>query len=284
MSDRVAWIGVGNLGGPMVQRLIDAGSRPLLFDVNPKALERFAEVADIAPSLEAVAAADIIVSTLPNDAVLTSVAESLAGSMADGAVYCDMSTVSPQASAEAAALLAGKAYLRAPVSGSVPHAQQGILTVLASGSEAAYARCMPIFQCFAKTFFHVGEGEEARFLKLVINNLVGSTAALMAESLALAGKAGLDPATTLDVLATSAVASPLLKYKVEPLKARDFTPTFTTLMMIKDMGLFAEAAEHLGTPAPLAAVTLRLLAQHAAEDGGEEDFFGLVKLLERQAD
>lgn len=283
MSERIAWIGVGNLGGPMVQRLIDAGLRPLLFDVNAEALEVYAAGADLAPSLQATAQADIVFSTLPNDQVLTKVAGQLAGTLPESTVFCDMSTVSPQASAGVAELLAGKAYLRAPVSGSVTHAQQGILTVLASGPEAAYARCSPIFQCFAKTCFHVGAEEEARYLKLVINNLVGSSAALLAESLALAGKAGLDPATTLDVLATSVVASPLLKYKVEPLKARDFTPTFTTDMMIKDMSLVTQAAEQLGTPAPVAAVTLDLLKQHSAEGGADEDFFGLVKLLERKS-
>ncbi len=282
MSQRIAWIGVGNLGGPMVQRLIDAGLRPLLFDANRQALEAFAEAADLAYSLDAIAEADIVFSTLPNDEVLTSVAGELAKVIADGAVFCDMSTVSPQASAEVAEIMVGKAYLRAPVSGSVSHARQGILTVLASGPEAAYTQSLSIFQCFAKTCFHVGAEEEARYLKLVINNLVGSTAALVAESLALAGKAGLDPATTLDVLATSAVASPLLKYKVEPLKARDFTPSFTTDMMIKDMSLVTQAAEGLGSPVPLAAITLALLKQHSEEGGADEDFFGLVKLLERQ--
>ncbi len=283
MSPWVAWIGVGNLGAPMLRRVIAAGHRPLVFDVDPKALEPFAETVDPAPSLAVAATADVIVSTLPRDSILVAVGEEIAAAMSSEAVFCDMSTVSPEASAQVAEMMGDRSYLRAPVSGSVSHAEKGILTVLASGPEAAFDRCRSFFECFASRSFYVGQGEEARYLKLVVNNLVGSTAALMAESLALASKAGLDPATTLEVLANSAVASPLVKYKVEPLKARDFTPTFTTEMMIKDMGLFADAAEALGTPAPMAAVTLDLLRQHAMSGGAEEDFFGLVKLLERQS-
>ncbi|GAB5467519.1 MAG: NAD(P)-dependent oxidoreductase [Rhodospirillales bacterium] len=280
---RLAWLGVGSLGRPMAGRLIAAGIRPILFDVRPETLQELGERAELAGSVaEAAAAADLIFSTLPNDAILTSVGATVLEAMPDDAVYCDMSTVSPEASAAVAALAGEKAYLRAPVSGSVSHAEQGILTILASGPEAAYRRCLPIFEELSQQRFLVGPAEEARYLKLVINNLVGSTAALLAESLALAETAGLDRATTLDVLSASAVGSPLVKYKADALKARDFSPTFTTDMMIKDMGLFTEAARRQDTAAPLANRTLSLLREHSAAGCGDEDFFGIVKLLARK--
>jgi 3-hydroxyisobutyrate dehydrogenase len=129
----------------------------------------------------------------------------------------------------------------------------------------------------------VGHGEEARYMKLLINNMVGSLAAMLAESLAMGTKAGLDWTTILDVVSASAIASPLLKYKAELLKKRDFSPAFTTDLMIKDMVLFEDAARALGCPAPLAGETLVLLKDYAAAGGGDEDYYGLVKLFEERA-
>jgi len=285
-DSRIAWIGVGNLATPIVTRLIAAGIRPLLYDIRADATAPFAGKASLAASLdEAVAGADLIFSTIPSHDALHAVASAVAASGKPGALWCDMSTVSPQASEDAAALLEGKdiAYLRAPVSGSVGQAEQGVLTVIASGPEDAYHRCLPTFEHFSTQRFHVGEGEEARYMKLLINNMVGSLAAMLAESLAMGSKAGLDWSTMLDVVSASAIASPLLKYKAELLKKRDFTPAFTTDLMIKDMVLFEEAARALGCPTPLAGETLVLLKDYAAAGGGDEDYYGLVKLFEERA-
>lgn len=282
----VAWIGVGNLASPIVNRLIDAGIRPLLHDVRADALIPFSGRADIADTIgDAVAQADLVFSTIPDDRALTSVASSVAGALRPHGIYCDMSTVSPEASAAVAALFAekGHAYLRAPVSGTVGHAREGVLTIIASGPGAAYARCLPVFEHFAARCFHVGPAEEARTLKLLINNLVGSTVALLAESLALGSKAGIDWTTMLDVISASAIASPLLKLKADALKTRDFTAAFTTDLMIKDIGLFAAAAAELGCPVPLAEQTLALLREHADAGGGSEDYVGLVKLFETKS-
>ncbi len=265
-----------------MRRLIGGGLRPLLFDTDGRALEGFGPEADVAQSLEEVAAAEVIFSTLPDDAALRQAGGRVLAAMAPDAVYCDMSTVSPEASAEVAELAAGKAYLRAPISGTVPHAEEGSLTVLASGPKPAYRRCLPLFRHFAAACFHLGPAEEARYLKLVINNLAGSLAALVAESLALADKVGLDRAATLEVLSASAVSSPILRAKLDLLRNRDYPPDFTTLMMAKDMTLFTEAAARQGTPAPLAAVTLELLRRHAETGGGQEDYYSLARLFERE--
>jgi len=285
-NDTIAWIGVGNLASPIVTRLIDAGMRPLLYDVRADAMTPFAGRAAIAHSIEdAAALADIVFSTIPDDPALISVASAVSETARPDAVFCDMSTVSPEASAGVAALFAekGPAYLRAPVSGTVGHAREGVLTIIASGPGAAHARCLPVFEHFAARCFHVGAAEEARTLKLLINNLVGSTVALLAESLALGSKAGIDWTTMLDVISASAIASPLLKLKADALKTRDFTAAFTTDLMIKDIGLFAAAATELGCPAPLAEQTLALLREHADAGGGSEDYVGLVRLFETKA-
>lgn len=283
---RIAWIGIGNLGSPMVARLIAAGIRPVLYDVRPEALTPFAGQTDFAETVAATAAnADLVFSTIPSDTILTAVAAEVAAALPRGAIYCDMSTVSPRASAEVAILFerAERSYLRAGVSGTVVHAENGVLTMIASGPEQAYVRCLPVFDHFAARCFHAGAAEEARTLKLLINNLVGSTIAVLAESLATGSKAGLDWATMLEVVGASAIASPLLNAKVDALKNRDFTPAFTTDLMIKDISLFTQTAGDLGCQTPMAKQTLTLLAELAEAGGGAEDYLGLVKLLEAKA-
>ncbi len=288
-SPSIAWIGVGKLGHPMAMRVADAGFPLTVFDTLTDNTAPFHGKATVAASqVQALAGAELAISTIPNDAVLTAVALGADGVIATlprGAVFVDMSTVSPEASAAVAAEAdqAGVAYLRAPVSGSVAHAEQGILTVLCSGDRSAYDRCLPIFDAFSAHSYHVGVGEEARYLKLVINNLVGSTAALLAESLALGRKGGLDWQVMLDVIANSAVASPLVKYKVGPLGKRDFTPAFTTAQMIKDIGLVVDTAEATGCSTPLATETLALLREQAEAGMAEEDFSATVKLMEARA-
>lgn len=276
----LAWIGVGNLATPIVRRLIAAGHQPVLHDIRPiEGLD-----ATVAGSLEeAVGGADLVFSTLPSEAAFESVAAVVLGAMPSGAVYCDLSTVSPAASARVAALAGERAYVRAPVSGSVGHAEAGTLTVIASGPEAAYRRLLPVLERFSASRYHVGEGEEARVLKLMINNLLGGTAALLGESLALGEKAGLDWAMMLDVIGDSAAASPLLKFKVDPMKARDFNPAFTTNLMVKDLTLLIDTAEAAGSDVPMARRAVELLAEHAAAGYGEEDYFGLVQSSEAKA-
>ena len=282
----ISWIGVGNLATPIVARLIDAGLTPLLYDIRPEATAPFAGRAGIAASLEeAVAGADMVFSTIPSHAALHAVAAAVAGHARPGAVWCDMSTVSPLESQDAAALVEDKgiAHLRAPVSGSVGQAEQGVLTVIASGPDDAYRSCLPVFEHFSVERFHVGEREEARTMKLLINNMVGSLSTMLAESLTMGTKAGLDWRVMLDVIGASTIASPLLKYKAGLMKDRDFRPAFTTELMIKDMALFTEAAHALGAPTPIAEATLALLKDFADAGGAEEDYYGVVKLLEARA-
>ncbi len=287
--ERVAWCGVGTLGKPMVRRLIDAGMRPVLYDPRPEATADFAGVADIAGSAAAAAAgAGLIFSTIPDDAALEALALGPGGVIAalgDGAVYCDMSTVSPMSSARVAAAAddAGKTYLRAAISGSVTLAEAGKLTILASGPEEAYRRCSPVFEKFAVKLFHAGAGEEARILKLLINNIAAASAAAMAEALAFGRKGGVDYDIMLDVIAASVAASPLIQYKIDPLRRRDFTPAFTTRLMIKDMRILTAAARDLGCDLPVGAASLAMFEDADRAGLGGEDFFSGVKMMEQRA-
>lgn len=276
---KIAWIGVGKLGHPMAGHA-GAAHDLTVFDTVEANAAAFPSRAQSVT--DAVRDAAVVFSTIPNDAVLRAVAAEARPAMASDAVFVDMSTVSPGASEEVAAMEGGP-YLRAPVSGSVSHAEKGILTTLCSGPREAFERVRPIFESFSTNVYHVGEAEEARYLKLVINNMVGATSALLAESLTLGRKGGLDWKTMLDVINDSAVASPLVKYKVGPLTERDFAPAFTTTQMIKDVSLVVDAAQAVGTQTPLAEKTLAMMRETAEAGMGEEDFVATVKLLEGRA-
>ena len=132
-------------------------------------------------------------------------------------------------------------------------AEAGQLTVLASGPRAAYEACLPLYAAFSKMQYHVGMGEESRYLKIVLNAMVGATSALLAEALTVGLKGGLDLAAMLEVINNSAVASPLIGYKTKMLCSGDFTPAFPVTGMMKDFDIALEIgrAEHI--PLPLTA-------------------------------
>ena len=119
---------------------------------------------------------------------------------------------------------AGILYVRAPLSGSTALAEKAALTVLASGDADAWTTVLPYIERMASRHFYLGPGEEARYMKLVLNTLVGATSAVLSEALALGESGDLDRARMMEVICESAVASPLLAYKREALVANDFSP------------------------------------------------------------
>lgn len=287
MSEKnVAWMGLGLIGLPMAARLAAAGWTVRGFDVNPARAElaRARGIAPAADAAEALAGAGLVFSSLPSEAALLGLAAPLARLRA-GTVLVETSTVGPRASAQLAAALrpGGVEYLRAPVSGSTALAEAGTLTTFVSGPRGAFERAQAAMRAYSRAQLWLGEGEEARYAKLAVNLMVAVSAGMVAEGLALGRKGGLDWNALLDLVAESAVASPLLKYKLEPLRRRDFTPAFTSAMMVKDMELVVGAAEEAGVPAPLARHLLETYRAMAREPYAGEDFFSIVKRVERAA-
>jgi 3-hydroxyisobutyrate dehydrogenase-like beta-hydroxyacid dehydrogenase len=131
--------------------------------------------------------------------------------------------------------------------------------------------------------FHVGTGCQARVLKLAINLMVGMTAAMVGEALALSQAYGLDRSKVLEVMGASAVASPLIGYKLEMLRTRDYAPAFEARMMAKDFDLVLDAAHDATTPMPLAAQVREGWSALIAAGDGDEDFFKYAELAARAA-
>ena len=290
VTTRVGFIGLGRMGLPMSGRLLAAGLPLTVYNRSPdKArplVERGAVLADSPADLAA--RSDLVISMVIDDAALEEVALGERGVLVGARpklLYVDMSTVSPAGSARVAAACerAGVDYLRAPVTGSTALAEAGTLGILASGPRDRYEEALEIFRVLGQQFFYLGPGEEARVMKLVLNMVVGVTMASLAEALVVGEKAGLDWRQMLEVFSNSAAASPLVKYKADPLARRDFTPASTTRTLMKDFDLALTMARRLEVGAPISALVSQLWQATAACGWGESDFASVLLLLERTA-
>jgi 3-hydroxyisobutyrate dehydrogenase-like beta-hydroxyacid dehydrogenase len=286
----LGWIGLGKMGNPMSTHLLKAGYKLAVYDIVPAAMSALAEQgATTANSpIEVADQADIIISMIPDDPALEAVSTGPQGifqSARPGLIYIDMSTVSPATSARIAkaAQKTGIQYLRAPVSGSTESAATATLTILVSGPEDAYDQCRRIFKKLGQKVFHVGPGDQARYLKLLINTMVGITSAMTAEALTFGKRGGLDWDQMIDMINSSVVASPLIGFKVQLLKERRFAPMFTATQMAKDFDLALDTGRNMDIPMPLTALTRQLYGAMKATGKGERDYFGLVALMEEMA-
>lgn len=280
-------IGVGKMGLPMARHLAAAGHSVTVSDPS---LERCqlarAHGLEVSTSpAAALAAAEVVLSSLPNDAALLAVAAQVAAHAHVGAIYVDTSTVSLQASAEAAQALAAKGvlYLRCTVSGNNKMAEAAQLTVMASGPRAAYTTVLPLLRTLGPNQFYLGEAEQARLMKLVVNLMIAQTSAMLAEALTLGRKGGLAWRDMWQVLTASAVASPIVKAKAVQLSERDFRPTFTVEQMIKDLDLILNAGETHDVPLMQTAMTHQLMCAAVVQGDALDDYAAIIKVVERGA-
>ena len=276
-------IGLGHMGKAMAERLLDAGFPLLVYNrtaakAGPLA-ERGATV--LSSAAELAGQADVVVTSLADDDALEAVAGEVVGAARPGTVLVDVSTVSPAASARVAAQAAAASveYLRAPVSGNPSVVRAGNLTFIVSGDAAALERAAPVIRAIGPTVHHIGTGEEARVVKLAINLMIAGIAELMSEALVLGEAAGVSRADLLEVMGSSAAGAPFVKYKTEPLLRDDFSATFTTALMEKDIDLVLEAADDNAVDLPLAR-ELKGLLRAASEAGyADDDFIALFLSL-----
>ena len=216
---RIGWIGLGKMGLPICERLVAQGFEVATLTRNPEGRERAtrANLQSESKISGVVSSADLVVSAVSNDAALLDIvfqAGGLKETLDVSQIFVEISTFSPSASRRVAEAMSaiGVGDIRSPVSGSTALAAQGALTAVISGPAGALANLKDFYAAFTRKTFVVGDGEEARYLKLVLNSLVGGTSAL-AEALAIGRKGGLGTAAMMDVICESAVASPLLQYK-----------------------------------------------------------------------
>ena len=287
---QIGWIGAGRMGVPMAGFLLQAGYPLRVYSRTAASRQKL--VARGAAEAQSVAdcarGADIVFASVSDDASLRDIALGPGGVLASlqpGAVFAETSTVSAEVSEQVAqeAERRGIAYLRMPISGNAAQALKGDLTVFVSGPQEAWDRVKPVCERFSRAQIYLGAGEQARVMKLVVNALVYAFAQAMAEALTLGRKAGLDWNAMLDALAQSALASPWLKVKAELMKRRDFTPTMTAPLVLKDIDLMLACARSQQVAMPLTALTRQLMQMLVGEGLGDEDYMAAIKLAEKQA-
>ena len=162
-------------------------------------------------------------------------------------------------------------------------AEAASLVILCSGPTTTYEHCLSLLELLGSKVFYIGEDEQARYLKLCINTMVGISSSMIGEALAFGKAGGLDWNTMIDVISSSAVGSPIFNYKKETLKKRDFTPAFTARQMAKDFDLALDTANLKNIPMPITSTVRQHWSAMIGTGRGELDYFAYVELIEELA-
>jgi 3-hydroxyisobutyrate dehydrogenase-like beta-hydroxyacid dehydrogenase len=284
-------LGLGLMGREIARRLELGGFELAVYNRSPgphaEFEERGARVADT--PAEAASEAEVLVSMLADGAAVEAVVSGDRGafSAADGAdrTLIEMSTIDLASSRRVAeaAEAAGVGYVRAPVSGNPTVVAAGNLTILLSGDAERIERVRPVLESIGPYLVPLGEGEEARVMKLALNLILAGTTELIAEALVMAEAGGVDRRRALEVMNESVVASRFLGYKVGPLTERDYTATFSLGNLKKDLELIVEQGEESGVPMHVSEVVLERAREAVAAGLDDLDMLALVAKLEHEA-
>lgn len=287
---RVGWVGLGRMGAPMARRLLAAGHQLTVHNRSRGIVEELA-TAGARPAndpAEVTSASDVVFACLTDPPASESVflgVRGLLGESRAGQIFVDHSTVSPALSrrcAEAASAR-GAAFLDAPVSGGVPRASDGTLTIMAGGDAAAFARARPLFERLGANVHHVGPAGAGSVVKLANQLLVGINTAGVVEALVLATKAGADAQVVLDVLGTSFGGSAMLARSVPLILDRRFDLGTTVNLLLKDLNLIDGLGGELGVRLLMGEQARRVFAEARALGHGDDDIVSTVLPLERIA-
>jgi 3-hydroxyisobutyrate dehydrogenase len=285
----ILFIGIGKMGLPLSSHLKKLGHPIKVIDINPVQIEMAKQSGLVIGGPEDYQWADWVFTSMPNDEAFLSIAKYISENVSTKAVYVDTSTISISASSTAASWLLDKKipYLRVAVSGNNHMAAAAQLTVLSSGPKEIYDQALPMLSSWGNKVFYLGEEEQARLMKLVVNLLIAQTSAMLAEGLTLGRLGNLQWEDMWEVLTNSAPGSTIMKAKMnqlgKPMGNRDFSPTFTVEQMIKDLSLITDAAKKLGAPLAQTQTTLDWMHQAVAEGDGQLDYAAIIRVLERKA-
>ena len=280
---RIGFIGLGNMGAPMARNLAHAGHDVIGFDVADVTVDAVTK----APDFKTVASGqDVVISMLPNGAILKDVAAQILPHMAQGALFLDCSTVDVESAVSVAAdaEAVGVMAVDAPVSGGIGGADQGTLTFMAGGSDVGFARAQPLFEIMGQKAVHCGKSGAGQAAKICNNMILGITMIGTCEAFALADKLGLDRQKMFDVVSTSSGASWSINTYcpapgVGPISPADhgYAPGFAAELMVKDLGLAQDAAIAADADTPLGAAAAELYRQFVEdEDGLGQDFSAML--------
>ncbi|MGN6548968.1 MAG: 3-hydroxyisobutyrate dehydrogenase [Pararhizobium sp.] len=287
---KIGFIGLGNMGAPMAANLVAAGHHLTGFDVAGVTVEG-AQAA--ASAIEAARDQDVVITMLPNGAIVRSVFAEIVPAARKGACLVDCSTIDVE-SARAAHEMAAEAGLvsvDAPVSGGVGGATAGTLTFMAGGSEAAFAAAKPLFEIMGQKVVHCGGPGAGQSAKICNNMILGVSMIAVCEAIALADRLGLDRQRLFDVVSTSSGACwsmntycPAPGVGPKSPADNDYKPGFAAELMLKDLTLAEDASRSSGAATPLGVHAKQLYEAFVADGGRGKDFSAMLPQLIKQAE
>ncbi|MCX2453747.1 NAD(P)-dependent oxidoreductase [Pedobacter sp. PLR] len=282
---KLGWIGLGNMGTPMVKNLLKAGFEVVVFNrTKQKEEELIANGATNALNPQSLLeTCDIVFTMLADDQAVKAVFEGDQGLLtkaAEGKMIIDMSTVSPDTSRylSEACEKAGIDFLEAPVSGSVKPAQDGTLIILVGGATKAYEKAKPAFEALGKLSIHVGGAGVGSSAKLAINYLLGLNLQGLAETVLFAEKNGVSKSDMLTIINEGACGNGITKLKTPSILNEEYPAAFALKHLVKDLRLAKEA----GLEAPLIDPLFNSFQQAQQEGFGEEDVMAVIKSLAKK--
>ncbi len=284
---KIGFIGLGNMGAPMVANLVKAGHEVTGFDIAGVTVEG----ALTAPTAAAAATGmDAVITMLPNGEILRTVQAEIVAAGTAGAVFIDCSTVDVD-SARAAHTMAAAADLLsvdAPVSGGIGGAAAGTLTFMVGGTAEAFAKAEPLFAIMGRKAVHCGDAGAGQAAKICNNMILGISMIGVCEAFALADRLGLDSNRLFDVVSTSSgscwsVNAYCPVPGVGPQSPADngYKPGFAAELMLKDLRLSQQAAESVDAPTPMGARATELYSEFVAGDGKGRDFSAVIEWLKQ---
>ena len=288
---KIAFIGLGNMGGGMAANLVKAGHEVRAFDLAEEALARAREngCQTFSAVAEAVEGVDAVVSMLPNGAIVDSVyGKDVIGKAPPGAVLLDCSTIDVATArlVGEAAIAAGYDAVDAPVSGGIAAANAGTLTFMVGGTDAAFARAEPILAAMGKAVIHAGTLGAGQAAKICNNMALGIHMIGTCEAFAMAQKLGLDPQRFYDIISVSSgqswsVTSYCPVPGAGPTSPADngYQPGFAAALMLKDLKLAMEAATTAGVDAEMGKRAKELYEAWVDAGNGGRDFSGIITSL-----
>jgi 3-hydroxyisobutyrate dehydrogenase len=289
---KIAFIGLGHMGGGMAPNLAKAGHEVRAFDLSQEALEAAvgAGCSPAASTEEACAGADVVITMLPAaQHVLDVYRNHVFGHAPSSALLIDCSTIDVASARAVAEEASTKGYemVDAPVSGGIAAAAAGTLAFMVGGSDEAFARAKPIIDPMAKAVIHAGGAGAGQAAKICNNMILGATMAVTCEAFVLAQKLGLDPKVFFDISSQASGQSwsmttycPVPGVGPKTPADNDYEGGFAAALMLKDLKLAMAAAEQAGVDAEMGEEAEELYEEFVEKGGGNKDFSGIIQMID----
>jgi 2-hydroxy-3-oxopropionate reductase len=286
-EQRIGFIGLGVMGKPMARNLVAARHDLVVWSRTRTSVDEVAQdgATPAGSAREVAEQADVTILMLPDSPQVREVLDGDDGLLAgarEGSLLIDMSTISPVVTREIAEEVGarGIGWVDAPVSGGDVGAREGTLSIMAGGSEEDFARAKPLFEALGKTIVHVGPVGSGQVVKACNQVVVALTIEAVSEALVLGSRAGVDPATIIEVLSGGLAASKVMEVRGRNFLEHDFTPGFRIDLHHKDLGIALQTAREYGVALPNTAAVDQMLQALRSNGRGDRDHSALLTHIE----